>query len=40
MACGAAEHSFRKRLLRDADLTFTKTIDAGIAGDGASCKRA
>jgi hypothetical protein len=33
IVCGVADQSLRERLLRDADLTLTKAIDAGIAAE-------
>jgi hypothetical protein len=33
IACGVADQSLRERLLRDADLTLTNAIDAGIAAE-------
>ncbi|CAB4026344.1 Hypothetical predicted protein, partial [Paramuricea clavata] len=33
IVCGVADQSLRERLLRDADLTLAKAIDAGIAAE-------
>ena len=33
IVCGVADHALRERLLRDADLTLAKAIDAGIAAE-------